>query len=59
MSKKRSRPAETVAGVAGALAALIGPPLGIDTAGEVAALAIVLGAIPAAVTWLVERFGSV
>lgn len=55
MSRKIKRPAETTAGVAGALAALLGPRVGIDSPGEIAALAVVLGAIPAAVTWLVDR----
>lgn len=49
------RPAETTAGVAGALAALLGPRLGIDAPGEVAALAVVLGAIPAGITFIVSR----
>jgi hypothetical protein len=56
----KKRPAETITGVAGALAALIGPRLlDIDSAAEITALALVLGAIPAVVTWCVERFKDV
>jgi len=50
----KKRPAESTAAVAGALAALLGPRVGLSSAEEVAALAIVLGAIPAVVTWAVD-----
>ena len=54
----RRRPAETAAGVAGALAALIAYIFKIDEPGVVAALAVVLGALPAAVTWAITAFVS-
>lgn len=47
------RPAETSA-VAAALALLIARLLGVDDADTVTALAIVIGFVPAAVTWLYE-----
>jgi len=46
------RPAES-AGLAGAIAVLIGYLLGVDDPAVLAALAIVVGAVPAAVTTLV------
>lgn len=46
------RPAET-AGVAGAAAILVAHVLGVTDATVVTALAVVLGVVPAAVTWLV------
>jgi hypothetical protein len=57
MKKIKQRPAESASIVAGAVAALVGPLVGLDTPEEVASLAIVLGAIPAAVTAIVNRFG--
>lgn len=47
------RPAET-GGVAGALALLICRLLGVDDADTIVALGIVLGFVPAAITWAVE-----
>jgi hypothetical protein len=49
-----SRPAET-SGLAAAFAVLIGYVLGIDDPAVIAALAVAVGVIPAAVTWLVVR----
>jgi hypothetical protein len=48
----KRRPAET-AGLAGAVGVLAGHLLGIDDPTVLAALAVVVGAIPAAVTWAV------
>ena len=47
------RPAESGA-IASAVALLIGRAAGIDDVDTVTALAIVIGFIPAAVTWVVE-----
>lgn len=46
----QKRPAET-AGVASALALLVGRLLGVDDPDTIVALAIVIGFVPAAVTW--------
>ena len=46
------RPAETSA-VAGAIALLIAWIAGVDDVGVIAAIGVVIGFIPAAVTWLV------
>lgn len=46
------RPAET-AGVAGAAAILVAHLLGVTDATVVTALAVILGCVPGAVTWLV------
>lgn len=51
----RSRPAESF-GVAGALSLLIARLLGVDDPDVIVSLAVVIGFLPAAVTWLVERF---
>jgi hypothetical protein len=48
----KSRPAET-GGVAAAVALLIARVAGVDDVGTVTAIAIVIGFIPAAVTWSV------
>lgn len=50
-----TRPAE-YGGAAGAVAVLIGHILGINDAGTLAALAMVVGFIPAAITWVVATF---
>lgn len=50
----RSRPAES-SGVAAAVALLIAYVFGVRDAETVLALAVVIGAVPGAVTWLVER----
>lgn len=55
MARIANRPAESASFLAGALAALIGPRIGVSDPEEVAALAVVLGAIPGAVTWAVEQ----
>jgi hypothetical protein len=47
------RPAETIT-AAGAGAILLGWLLGIEDAEVLLALAVVLGGVPAAVTWIVE-----
>lgn len=53
----RTRPAETSA-VAAALAVLIGRLAGIHDPDTITALAVVVGVIPAGVTWLVNlRWG--
>jgi hypothetical protein len=49
----KSRPAETTA-LAAAVAVLVAYFLGIDDPGIMAALTIVVGAIPGVVTWIVE-----
>jgi hypothetical protein len=49
----RERPAETTAGVAAAVAVLICSLLDVDDPTVLGALVIVIGFIPAAVTWLV------
>lgn len=46
------RPAET-GGVAGAIALLVAHLLGVDDATVIVALAVVVGFVPAAITWLV------
>jgi hypothetical protein len=46
------RPAEA-SGVAGAVAILVGYFAGIDYAGVLSALGVVVGFVPAAVTWIV------
>lgn len=51
----KERPAESTTAVAGALAAIFGPLVGLNDTEEVAALAVVLGAIPAIVTWIVDK----
>lgn len=48
-----SRPAE-VGGIAGAVALLIAKLLGVDDVGTVTAIGIVIGFIPAAITFVVE-----
>jgi hypothetical protein len=50
-----NRPAETGA-VAGAIALLIGYFAGIDDAAVLTAMGVVIGFIPAAITWLVTTF---
>lgn len=50
-----ARPAET-GGIAAALALLIAHMLGVDDAGTIAALALVVGFVPAAITWAVAAF---
>jgi hypothetical protein len=49
----KSRPAET-SGVASALALLIARVLGVDDVDTVTAIAIVIGFVPAGVTWAVN-----
>lgn len=49
----KSRPAETAAPVATAIAALIAKMLDVEDADTVLYLALVLSFVPAAVTWLV------
>lgn len=49
----KSRPAETAAPIATAIAALIAKLLGVDDADTILYLALVLSFVPAAVTWLV------
>ena len=49
----KSRPAET-GGVAAAAALLIARALGVDDIGTITALAVVVGFVPAAITWTVE-----
>ena len=53
----RRRPAETST-AAGALAVLVGYVLGIRDPEVLVALTVVLGTVPAAVTWLVELVGG-
>jgi hypothetical protein len=48
-----NRPAETTSGVAGAVAALVAYFTHITDPAIVAALVVVVGFVPAAVTWLV------
>jgi cell division protein FtsW (lipid II flippase) len=50
-----NRPAETAA-VAGAIALLIGYVAGIDDRTILTAIGVVIGFIPAAITWLVVTF---
>jgi hypothetical protein len=52
MNPVTNRPAET-GGVAGGVAILVGHILGINDAGTLAALALVLGFLPAGITWMV------
>lgn len=52
MNRARQRPAE-LSGVAGALAILVAYLFGVDDPEVIVALAIVLGFVPAAVTWVV------
>lgn len=47
-----NRPAET-GGVAAAAALLVARALGVDDAGTITAIAVVIGFVPAAITWLV------
>jgi len=47
-----NRPAET-GGIAGGVAILIGHILGINDPGTLAAMAVVIGFVPAAITWIV------
>lgn len=49
-----SRPAET-GGVAAAIALLIAHLLGVDDATTITALAVVIGFVPAAITWVVLK----
>lgn len=49
------RPAET-GGVAAAIALLVAHLLGVDDATVIVALAVVVGFVPAAITWLVVLF---
>lgn len=51
----RTRPAE-IGGVAGAVAFLICYLAGVHDAGVLASLGVVLGFVPAAITWLVVTF---
>lgn len=51
------RPAETGA-IAAAIALLVGKLLGVDDPDTLTALGIVVGFVPAAITWCVERFGG-
>ena len=51
--KVRQRPAEA-GGVAGAVALLIGRVAGIDDPDVIVALGVVVGFLPAEITWLVE-----
>lgn len=56
--KLKSRPAESTSLLAGAVAALVAPRVGVTDPSDIAALAIVLGAVPSLVTYvagLVER----
>jgi len=48
------RPAETTAGVAAALAVLICAVLGVEDTAIYGALVIVIGFLPATVTWIVQ-----
>ena len=52
-----TRPAET-AGVAGAIALLIGHLLGVKDPATLTSLGVVVGFVPAAITWCVLRFGK-
>lgn len=53
----KSRPAET-GGVAAALALLVARLIGIDDADAIVALGVVVGFVPAAITWLVVTIRS-
>jgi hypothetical protein len=48
------RPAETATGVAGAIAALIIAIFGISDPAIIAPLAVIIGFIPTAITWIVD-----
>lgn len=50
----KDRPAEVGAGVAGAVAFLIGRLLGVDDTPTLLALTVTVGAVPAGITWLVN-----
>lgn len=50
----KDRPAEVGAGAAGAVAFLIGRLLGVDDTPTLLALTVVVGVVPAAITWLVN-----
>jgi len=50
----KSRPAET-GGVAGAITVLIASLLGVTDPTTLTALAVVIGFIPAAITWIVVK----
>lgn len=53
-STVKARPAETGGAVAGALAFLLCYLLGVDDAGVLTALGVVLAFVPASITWAVE-----
>jgi hypothetical protein len=53
MNTAKARPAET-GGLAAAVVALLVYALGVDDPALVAPLIIVVGAVPAGITWLVE-----
>jgi hypothetical protein len=53
MALVTTRPAETGA-VAGAAALLVGRLAGVDDADTITAIAVLLGFLPAAITWLVN-----
>ena len=53
MSRLNNRPAET-GGVAAAVALLVSRVLGVDDVDTLTALAVVIGFIPSAITWVVE-----
>lgn len=50
------RPAEVGGGVAGAVAFLIVYALGVEDLAVYGALTVVVGFVPAGITWLVDRF---
>lgn len=50
----KKRPAETATGVAGSIAALLVLAFDIDNPAVVAPLVVVIGFVPAAITWLVN-----
>ena len=52
----KKRPTERISGVAGAIAAVVAYVFKIDEPGIVSAIAVILGAIPGLVTWIVETF---
>lgn len=54
--RAKQRPAEVAAGAAGAVAALIVYFTGADATAVLVPLIVVIGAVPAAVTWAVETF---
>jgi energy-converting hydrogenase Eha subunit A len=51
-----SRPAET-GGAAGAVAIIVARVLGVEDPTTIAAIGVVVGFVPAAVTFCVEKFG--